>query len=154
MGIELRRAHTDDASAVFDLVQRTIAAVYPHHYAPPVVDFFSRWHDMANIARDIESGATRVLVVDGAIVGTGSREEDNRISRVYVSPGLEGRGYGTAIMDCLEEEIFATCDCCEVDASVPAALFYEHRGYRTVEHRRHDIGDGETLIYEVMRKDR
>lgn len=31
-------------------------------------------------------------------------------------------------------------------------FFYEHRGYKTVEHRKHDIGDGEVMIYEIMRK--
>jgi len=40
-----------------------------------------------------------------------------------------------------------------VDASLPAACFYEHRGYKTVEHRKHDIGDGEVMVYEIMRKE-
>lgn len=154
MGMEFRRATADDATAIHRLVQRTITEVYPHYYALPVVDFFCRWHDANSIAADIESGVTNVLVVDGTIVGTGSREEDNRISRVYVLPEAEGQGYGSIIMDRLEEEIFETCDACEVDAAVPAAIFYERRGYRTVEHRTHDIGGGETLVYEVMRKER
>ncbi len=42
----------------------------------------------------------------------------------------------------------------KIDASLPAALFYEHRGYKTVEHKKHDIGDGEVMIYEIMRKDK
>ena len=33
-------------------------------------------------------------------------------------------------------------------------IFYEHRGYRTVEHKKHDIGDGEVMIYEIMKKNR
>lgn len=154
MEVEYRGANAGDAAAIHDLVQRTIAEVYPHIYAPPVIDFFCRWHDMASIARDIEDGNVGVLTVDGTVVGTGSREEENRISRVYVLPEAEGQGYGSIIMDRLEEEIFETCDACEVDAAVPAAIFYERRGYRTVEHRTHDIGDGETLVYEVMRKER
>lgn len=154
MEVEYRGAATGEAAAVYDLVQRTIAEVYPHSYASFVVDFFCRWHDMAGIATDIENGNVGVLTVGGAIVGTGSHEGDNRNSWVYVLPELEGQGYGSIIIDRLEEEIFETCDSCEVDASVPATLFYERRGYRTVKHRTHDIGGGETLVYEVMRKDR
>lgn len=43
---------------------------------------------------------------------------------------------------------------CDLDASLPAAIFYEHRGYHTVEHRQHDIGGGEVMIYEIMRKEK
>lgn len=154
MGVEFRSASMEEAEAIHGLVQRTIMAVYPHYYAPPVVDFFCRWHNPKVIARDIEAGLVRVLVADGEIVGTGSHEEDRRIARVYVPPELSGRGFGTTIMDHLETEIFEGCTYCELDASVPATLFYEHRGYRTLEHRREDIGGGEELIYEVMRKDR
>ena len=74
------------------------------------------------------------------------------ITRVYVLPEYEGKGYGTIIMDRLEEEIFKQFDYCDLDASLPAAIFYEHRGYKTTEHKKHDIGDGEVMIYEIMRK--
>lgn len=81
-------------------------------------------------------------MIGGKIVGTGSRM-DNHITRVYVLPEYEGKGFGSIIMDHLEDEIFREHDYCDLDSSLPAAIFYEHRGYRTVEHRKHDIGDGE-----------
>lgn len=58
------------------------------------------------------------------------------------------------IMEHLERDIFSEYRECELDASLPATLFYEHRGYRTVEHRKHDIGNDEVMIYEIMRKSR
>lgn len=66
----------------------------------------------------------------------------------------KGKGFGSAIMDRLEEEIFKEYDDCYLDASLSAAIFYEHRGYRTVEQRKHDIGEGEVMIYEIMRKEK
>ena len=91
--------------------------------------------------------------MDGTIVGTGSRDE-NHITRVYVLPEYEGKGYGSIIMDHLEAEIFSEYEIANLDASLPATMFYEHRGFRTVEHRKHDIGDGEVMIYEIMEKGR
>ena len=58
------------------------------------------------------------------------------------------------IMDHLEEALFNEYDYCDLDASLPATIFYEHREYRTVERRNHDIGDGEEMIYEIIRKDK
>ena len=41
---------------------------------------------------------------------------------------------------------------CELDASLPACIFYENRGYKTVKHIKYDIGGGKSMIYEIMRK--
>lgn len=151
--MEYRKAMIEEAQIVCDIVQNTKANIYPHYYTQAVVDFFGRLHSIDNIKRDIEARRIDVLIVDGKIIGTGSREE-NHITRVYVLPEYEGKGFGSVIMAHLEEEIFKEYDYCDLDASLPAAIFYEHRGYNTVEHRKHDIGDGEVMIYEIMRKAR
>ena len=91
------------------------------------------------------------MVKDGEIIGTGSRT-DNHITRVYVLPEYQGLGFGSMIMDELEKEIFRDCDYCELDASLPACIFYENRGYKTVKHIKYDIGGGKSMIYEIMRK--
>lgn len=151
--MEYRKATVEEAQIVCDIVQETKAKIYPHYYTQAVVDFFGRLHSIDNIKKDIDEERIDVLMADGKIVGTGSRT-GNHITRVYVLPEYEGQGFGSAIMNHLEDEIFAEYDFCELDASLPAACFYEHRGYRTVEHRIHDIGDGEVMVYEIMRKER
>ena len=151
--MEYRKATPDEAQLVCDIVTGTKAKIYPHYYTQAVVDFFGRLHSIDIITKDIASGLINILLVDGVAVGTGSRVE-NHITRVYVLPEYEGRGYGSFIMDKLEAEIFESFDHCDLDASLPAAIFYEHRGYKTVEHRSHDLGSGEEMIYEIMRKDR
>ena len=87
------------------------------------------------------------------MAGTGSRA-DNHITRVYVLPEYEGKGFGSFIMDQLESEILEEYDFCDLDSSLPAAMFYEYRGYHTVEHRKHEIEDGEVRIYEIMKKEK
>lgn len=108
---------------------------------------------LRNIVIDIEAGRISVLINDGKIIGTGSHT-DNHITRVYVLPEFQGQGYGSRIMDELEKEIFSKYDYCELDASLPACIFYENRGFKTVKHIKYDIGNGAFLIYEIMRKNK
>ena len=151
--IEYRKAVAREAQIVYNIVQGTKTEIYPHFYTQAVVDFFGRLHSIDNIEKDIKDSRIDILSVDGKIIGTGSRT-DNHITRVYVLPEYEGKGYGSVIMEHLESDIFSEHEECVLDASLPATMFYEHRGYRTVEHKKHDIGDGEVMIYEIMRKNR
>ena len=151
MNIEYRKATIDEADRVCYIVQQTISAVYPDYYTQAVVDFFGRLHSIDHIIKDIEQGRIGVLIKNGEIIGTGSHT-DNHITRVYVLPEFQGQGFGGMIMDELEKEIFASYNYCELDASLPACIFYENRGYKTVKHIKYDIGDGAFMIYEIMRK--
>ncbi len=146
-----RKALPDDAERIFYIVQHTKEVIYPDYYARPAVDFFGRLHSIDNIRKDIEQGRIYAFEKDGEIIATGSHT-DNHITRVYVLPEYQGQGFGTLIMDELEKEIFAEYDFCELDASLPACVFYENRGYRTVSHIKHDLGNGKFMIYEIMEK--
>lgn len=142
----------EDAEAVFQLVQKTIAAVYPNYYPRDVVDFFLQLHSRENIQADVEKGVVIALQEQGRLVGTGSCE-GNHITRVYVSSDCQGRGYGSLIMDCLEKSIAAQHQKICLDASLPACAFYERRGYRTAGHGRVTLESGVVLVYEQMEKD-
>lgn len=151
MNIEYRKAALDEADRICYIVQQTKAEIYPDYYTQAVVDFFGRLHSIDNIIKDIEHKRIDVLTRNGEIIGTGSHT-DNHITRVYVLPEFQGQGFGSMIMDELEKEIFASYDYCELDASLPACIFYENRGFKTVKHVKYDIGDGAFMIYEIMRK--
>ena len=81
------------------------------------------------------------------IVGTGCYD-DNHITRVYVKPGFQGQGYGSHIMQCLENEISLKYDKVNLDASLPACHLYEKRGYQTIKHERLNVENGVILVYE------
>ena len=110
-------------------------------------------HSIDSIVKDIEAGRISVLIKGGEIIGTGSHTE-NHITRVYVLPEFQGQGYGSHIMNELENEILSKYNYCELDASLPACIFYENRGFKTVKHVKYDIGNGAFMIYEIMRKNR
>ena len=151
MNLQYRKATPDDAQSVFHVVRHTKDVIYLDYYTRAVIEYVDRYYTLEIIKRDIEQGRTRVLVKTGEIVGTGSRT-DNHIMRVYVLPEFQGQGFGSVIMDELEKEIFEGFEDCELEASLPACIFYENRGYKTVKHVKEDVGNGKCMIYEIMRK--
>lgn len=145
-------AKTEDLQAVYDVVQHTIKSVYPKYYPVEVVDFFSEHHSMDAIKKDIEKGYVSVLKIDGNIVATGCFV-DNHITRVYVLPEYQKKGYGTYIMKNMEAQISKKYDKEYLDASLPAAALYEKLGFSTRKHERYPVENGVILVYEVMEKE-
>lgn len=145
------KAEKENTEAIYALVQNTIREIYPKYYPREVVEFFCQLHSRENIAKDIESGNVGILTDGARIVGTGSSRDDH-ITRVYVDPALQKRGYGSCIMQALEAEIGLHYDAAYLDASLPASHMYEKRGYITVKHERWAVENGVILVYEVMRK--
>lgn len=149
--MEYIRAAEKDTEQILSIVQDTIQRIYPNYYPQEVVDFFCRLHCREQILEDIKSGLVGILQNDGITVGTGCRR-DNHITRVYVTPEYQGKGYGSYIMQCLENEICPQYDTAYLDASLPACHLYEKRGYQTVEYKKYTVENGKILVYEVMAK--
>ena len=92
--MELILAKKSDAENVYVLVQETIQMVYPRYYLKEIVDMFCEFHSQENIIKDIEAENTYILKEDDKIIGTGTKN-GNHITRVYVLPSYQKRGYGT-----------------------------------------------------------
>lgn len=152
----LRRADAADAQRVFDLVQETIREVYPLYYPEAVVRFFSELHCLAAVSADIDEGCVVVAEADGAIVGTGTLD-GSHVTRVFVSPVSQGRGVGTLLLGELEAQAATVSGTTVLDSSLPAARFYEHRGYAVRSHEEYEVrgddgGVEAVLVYAVMEK--
>lgn len=149
--MKLMLAKNCDAQRVYALVQETIRMVYPKYYLKEIVDMFCEYHSCENIIQDIEEGNTYILVENGEIVGTGTKN-GNHITRVYVLPGYQKKGYGTFIMNQLEEMIRENYNCVNIDASLPACRLYYRLGYQTVDHGIWECKNGVVQVYEIMNK--
>ena len=149
--MEYIKATEQDAEQITALVQETIKIIYPKYYPKEVVDLFSQLHCLENIKKDVVDGRVGILKADNEIVGTGCFKE-NHITRVYVKPSVQRKGYGSYIMECLEREIGLQYDTVNLDASLPACCLYEKRGYKTVKHERWNVENGVILVYEIMEK--
>ena len=145
-------ATADMADAIYDILHTTIKSVYSLYYPHEVVDFFCNHHSREHIVEGVASGNMGVLMDDdNNIVGTGCYY-DNMITGVYVLPDHQKKGYGTFIMDHLEEEISKKFDTVTLDSSLAAVFLYEKRGYKTVGHGKYDLDNDVKLVYEIMEK--
>lgn len=149
--MEYKKASIKDLDAVYELVQNTIQTIYPQYYPQEVVNFFCDFHQKENIRQDIEKGKVFILSEDQQLVGTGSYDE-NHINRVFVSSKIQGNGYGSYILEQLETMLFMQHTFVSVDASLSAAQWYEHHGYKTKTHEKIQVTDKAILAYEVMEK--
>ena len=149
--MEFRIAKKEHGEQIYQLVQNTIQSIYPKYYPREVVALFSNLHSRERIAADIENNFVRILFANGSLVGTGSCME-NHISRLFVLPDLQGKGYGSYMMQRLEKEISEKYDSVVLDASLAATCFYEHKGYQTIRHEELTADNGAVLVYGIMEK--
>ncbi len=145
-------AKPEDLQAVYNVVQYTIKTIYPKYYPMEIVDFFCEHHSEDAIAKDIKNGYVSVLKIDGTIVATGCFV-DNHITRVYVLPEYQKKGYGTFIMKTIETQIGEKYDKAYLDASLPAVALYEKLGFSTIKHEQYPVENEVILAYEVMEKE-
>lgn len=145
-------ATIEDLQTVYDVVQHTIKTIYPKYYSAEVVDFFCDHHNKDAILKDIENGYVSVLKIDGKIIATGCFAE-NHITRVYVLPEYQKKGYGTFIMKNIEGQIAQKYNRAYLDASLPAAALYEKLGFSTIKHERYPVKNDVILVYEIMEKE-
>ena len=144
-------ATVEMADIIHNILHTTIRTVYPKYYPKEVVDFFCQHHSMEHILEGITSGNMGVLTDKGIIIGTGCYD-GNHIIGVYVLPNYQKQGYGSKIMDCLEEDISKKYDTVLLEASLSAVCLYEHGGYKTVGHGIYELQNDVKLVYEIMEK--
>jgi len=149
--MEIKLAGKQNMEQIYNLVQETIKTVYPRYYLKEIVDMFCEYHNQENILKDIDAGNTYILLKEGEIIGTGTMQE-NHITRVYVLPKFQKKGYGTFIMNRLEDRIKEQYEYAEIDASLPACRLYTHLGYQTVDHGIWEGKNDVIQVYEIMKK--
>lgn len=149
--MKFRVANESEAKQVYELVQDTIQTVYPKYYLSEIVDMFCEFHCYENVLKDIKEKNTYLLEENDEIIGTGTRH-GNHITRVYVSPKFQKKGYGTYIMKQLEDIIKEEYTAADIDASLPACRLYAHLGYQTVDHGVWECKNGVIQVYEIMSK--
>ena len=120
--MQLMLAKNHDAPQVYTIVQETIKVVYPKYYLKEIVDMFCEFHSPENITKDIEAKNTYILMENKKIIGTGTKNE-NHITRVYVLPQYQKKGYGTFL------------------------------GYQTTDHGIWECKNGVIQVYEIMKKE-
>ncbi len=149
--LRYKKAAECHAAQIAALVQQTAREIYPQYYLPEITDAFCSLHDESAVLQDIRRNTVYGLWLGDRLIGTGTARQDH-ITRVYVLPAFQGRGYGSLIMERLEREAARRYASVQLEASLPACLMYEHRGYRTIGHGQWPVENGVILVYEIMEK--
>ena len=148
----IRKATISELSIIQRIVRETVSEIYPNYYPLEVVQFFLNHHNEENIIRDLNEGNVYLLLEDNIPVGTGTVVE-NSMNRVFVLPQHQGKGYGTQLMDFLENKISEQYDSIILDSSLPGFNIYIKRGYKQREFLEEPVENGRILFYPVMTKD-
>lgn len=147
--MEIIRATAEDIISVRRITQMTISAVYPKYYPIGAVEFFMRHHSDAHIARDIADKKVYLLQVEGENIGTVTIC-GNEISRLFVLPAFQHKGYGTFLMNFAENQVMQDHRMIILDASLPAKKLYHKRGYKEVAYHMIETENGDFLCYDTM----
>lgn len=149
--MKIYKAKASELDIVCRIVRATIEDIYPNYYPLEVVNFFLQHHREENILSDLKKGLVYLLSDKSQIVGTGTLEK-NHIKRVFVLPEFQGKGYGAAIMNYLEDTITDTYASVYLDASLPSYSFYLRRGYHPLDYNQIKVNNGRILCYYSMEK--
>ncbi len=109
------------------------------------------WFAEDGIRRAAEREEIYFAVVQGEIVGTGS-VRGNEICRLFILPEYQAKGYGSRLMDLLEDRVLQKYQAVHIDASFPAESMYLKRGYRIKTYEIIVAEGGDYLCYHTMEK--
>jgi GNAT superfamily N-acetyltransferase len=119
-----------DASAVSAVIATTMRQSnirdYPANRLEALIAYFTP-EKLRALAQERDCF---VAVADGGVIGTAARE-GCELATFFVLPEWQGRGVGTQLLECLEENARRQgIKQLRVDSSLTGAGFYEHQGYR------------------------
>lgn len=143
--------YADDPKQVADMAEKTIRSIYPRYYPEGAVQFFLNFHCEERIKKAMGEEKIYLAIAGGRVVGTGSIRK-NEICRLFILPEYQGRGYGSQLMNLLEEMVFQEYSVIQIDASFPAEGMYLKRGYQIVSYEKIKTENGDFLCYHVMEK--
>ena len=150
--VTIRAFEQADLDDVVSLLHRTIDISYKDCYSAACIEHYKQYHSAENVITDSTEGYTVVLIQNEKIVGVGAVVK-NYIRRVYIDPDCHGSGFGSMIMDHLENKIKQD-GYSEIDlaASTPAIDFYLKLGYEVIEETYVEFDDDNLHYYEMKKK--
>lgn len=148
----IKLAQIEDVKVIQNIVHNTISEIYPNYYPKEVVDFFLEHHREENIMKDIQIGNVYLLYRNDECVGTGTIDGEY-MNRVFILPSHQGKGYGTLIMNFIEDKIAKNYNKVYIDSSLPAFNIYIKRGYNPIKYSEEFVGNNRVLCFQVMSKE-
>lgn len=149
--MNIQKAKMDNLELINGIVHSTINKIYPDYYTQEVVDFFNELHSKESISKDIINGNVYIFGFNEMSFGTVTLI-DNCVKRLFIIPEFQGNGYGSGIMEFIEEIVSKDYEEIILDSSLPSFKFYTGRDYSLKESYTLELENGKILFYEQLYK--
>lgn len=128
--IAIRKAHKDDAQAIWGIRNAAIIDQCKGHYSPEELAIWTAGEMTEPFVEAVEN-SFYVATSDGRIVGTGMIDlESGKVDAIFVDPNHMRTGIGRRILTHLEELALDTgLTQLSLDSTLNAAAFYRACGY-------------------------
>ena len=144
----VRLANPEECEAIYHVHVSAIRRLTSAHYSEAQIEAWAGPRRSGDYRPTIDESRMYVAEEAGEVVGFGVIDlEVKSVGAVYVHPEHVRKGIGTEILRALEQRARNEgIDHLRLDASLNAAPFYSHLGYREIERCAHTLGNGATQI--------
>jgi GNAT superfamily N-acetyltransferase len=145
--ITLRPARACDAEAMLEITARSVEGLAKAHYTPAQIKLWTEGRT-ADYYRDaIAKGRAHVAEQGGRVVGFVD-SEPGELTRLFILPGVAGKGLGARLMEVglAEAKRGHTGGPIRIEATRNAVPFYEKFGFKVVGHGTFTRGEGNPPI--------
>jgi GNAT superfamily N-acetyltransferase len=137
---------------VFEVIHKTIEKIYPKYYTRKAVDFFHEHHSKENMRIKLPQEYVLISFENNKLIGTGILVK-NEISRFFILPEYQNKGYGKKILIELENKVDKKLyNKITLASSLGAVNFYRKNGYKYSDYKIIDLADEYYLCYLEMGK--
>ncbi len=163
--MDFRKATTDDCGLVNSIAARIWAPTYSHLMSPRQLDYmFEMMYSPENLRHAMTEGGQTFLIFsdEGSDVGYVSFEtlpdHDFYLQKIYLLPGLQGRGSGRRMLELLLGHLRALDPAARRlglnvnRQNIKAVCFYLRNGFEIVSRRDKPIGEGFYMYDYVLER--
>jgi len=159
--LTVRNASSQDIQLIRDLTYQIWPQTYSSILSQEQIDYMlEKMYSEASLQKQISEGCQFSIVYDdNTPVGFSSIQEIKpsifKLHKIYILPSQQGKGIGRFVIDYILKEIKqkgATALQLQVNRFNKAKDFYEKLGFRVIDNKDFDIGDGYFMNDYIMQK--
>jgi ribosomal protein S18 acetylase RimI-like enzyme len=165
--MQFRTASTADCALINEIASRIWAPTYSRLMSPEQLDYmFEMMYSPANLLKAMTEGGQTFLIFsddDGQPVGYVSYEiladHEFYLQKIYLLPGLQGRGSGRLMLETLLDHLRAFDPAARRIGlnvnrqNLRAVWFYLRNGFEITSRRDHPIGDGYFMYDYILHRE-
>ncbi|WP_207888225.1 GNAT family N-acetyltransferase [Pseudomonas sp. 30_B] len=144
MKLMIRKARSEDAAAISQLIVMTVRESNSQDYPASVIESVAANFSPERLIELLEQRLVFVALLGDEIVGTGALD-CNVVRSLFIAPRQQHKGIGQALMSIIEETALERgVEALLLPSSLTAQAFYARQGYSVVREQLH--GEERTII--------